>query len=58
MSSAIENIVRPNQGRGRPKNPYTETEEYKKARKKNRHKIDPETNRRSDSLKRIHEPQD
>ena len=30
MSSTIENIVRPNQGRGRPKNQYTETEEYSK----------------------------
>ena len=53
-----EVIVRPKHAGGRPKNPYTDTEEYKKARKKNRNKIDLETNRRSDNMKRIYEPAD
>ena len=42
-STAIEEVVRPKHAGGRPKNPYTDTEEYKKARKKDRHKIDPES---------------
>jgi hypothetical protein len=54
MITAEEVIIPTNRRVGRPRIPkaYTQTEEYKNNRKKNRHKIDSETKCRTDNMKR------
>jgi len=53
----IEEAMRPKNGRGRPRNPFCETEEYKRDRKKDRHKLHPESKRRV-SIRPNYVPQD
>ena len=52
MHNGTEEVLRPKHAGGRPRNPFSQTEQYKQDRKKSRHKIDPETKSRVSNMNR------